>query len=111
MFPAVNRSGLTRIFLDIFMGVNRINTPCTINSIILKAILDYEEISMIISNLKSKNKPTPVLSKKVLLVLIAAGILGYNIKKANTTAVIADKSISKYKPIEGHLVFTCNVNG
>ena len=66
---------------------------------------------MLISNLKSKNKPTPVLSKKVLLVLIAAGILVYSIKKANTTAVIADKSISKYKPIEGHLVFTCNVHG
>ena len=52
-----------------------------------------------------------MLVKKVLLVLIAAGILGYSTKKENTTAVIADKSISKYKPIKGHLVCTYNVNG
>ena len=66
---------------------------------------------MLIFNLKSKNKPAPVLVKKVLLVLITTGILGYSIKKTSTTAGIADKSVSKYKPIEGRLVFTCNANG
>ena len=93
------------------MGVNRINGICTIDNRILTAIVDYEESTMLIFNLKSENKLAPVLVKKVLLVLISAEILGYSIKKANTTAVIADKSVSKYKPTEGHLVFTCNENG
>ena len=102
MFPAVNRSGLTRILLDIFMGVNRINGTCTIDNSILKAIVEFEESSMLIFDLKSKNKPALVLVKKVLLVLIAAGILGYSMKNTNTAAEKVDKSVSKYKPNEGH---------
>ena len=107
----MDRSEFTRILLDIFIGENRIHGACTIDKNILKAMLDYKDISMLIFNLKRKNKPAPVIVKKVLLVLIAAGILGYSTKNTNTSAEKVDKSVSKDKPIEGRLVFTCNING
>ena len=93
------------MLLDLFLGENRIDQRPSIRSVLLNAMVGYPNSHRLIFGINSDKKPTPVLVKKALLVLIASGLLEYKI-----SSVVKDWVTTRGK-IYAHLGFVLNVNG
>ena len=105
MFPLISRDGVTSVLLDLFLGENRIDGRPSIKTILLNAIVDYPSSNRLIFGANTDKKPTPILVKKALLVLIASGLLGYKI----SSNVVDGKTV--HGEIYAHLGFVLNVDG
>ena len=66
--------------------------------------MDYSNSHRIIFGVNSVKKPTPVLVKKSLLVLIASGLLGYEI-----SSIVKD-GVTTYGEIYAHLGFVLDAS-
>ena len=104
MFPAIIREGVTSVLLYLFVGKARIESQVSIGDVLLKKICTYKSASRIIFGIKTDKSPAPVSVKKMLLVLLAAGILGYDIVKKKTNR--DNKEEITYGEIFGCLSFT-----
>ena len=109
MFPAIIREGVTSVLLDLFVGSARIESRVSIGDVLLKKICAYKSVSRIIFGIKTDKPPAPVSVKKMLLVLLAAGILGYDIVKKKTNR--DNKEEITYGEIFGFLSFTIDSDG
>ena len=105
MFPLIIRDGVTSVLLDLFLGENRIHGKPSIKTILLNAIVDYPSSNRLIFGANTDKKPTPILVKKALLILIASGLLGYKI----SSNVVDGATV--HGEIYAHLGFVLNVNG
>ena len=105
MFPSLRRDGVTSVFLDLFLGENRIECKPSIKSILLDAIVEYPNSNRLLFGTNTDKKPAPVLVKKALLVLIASGLLGYKISSAKVDGV------TTHSEIYAHLGFVLNADG
>ena len=73
--------------------------------IILNAIVDYPSSNRLLFGTNSDKKPTPVLVKKDLFVLIATGLQGYKILS------VVVNGVTTHSQIYAHLGFVLNVDG
>ena len=109
MFPAIIRESVTSVLLDLFVGSNRIEGRVSIGDVLIKNICAYKSVNRIIFGIKTHKPPAPVTVKKMILVLLAAGILGYDIVKKKTSK--DNKEEITYGEIFGFLSFTRNSDG
>jgi len=105
MFPLMRREGVTTVLLDLFLGENRIDQRPSIKSVLLNAVVNYPNSHRLIFGVNSDKKPTPVMVKKTLLVLIASGLLGYKI-----SSEVKD-GVTTHGDIYAHLGFVLDVSG
>ena len=64
--------------MDLFSGVNRISEAITFDPVIVDSIVNYKESNRLIFGVKSDKKPAPIEVKKLVLILVSAGILGHS---------------------------------
>ena len=79
LFPKLDKSGVTSIVLDLFAGPNAMKVPAVLDKALVDALKAYPESNRLLFGMNSKKKPEPVLLKKMILMLLAARILTYNV--------------------------------
>jgi hypothetical protein len=87
LFPAVNKAAIKGVLYDIFMGSRQVQRPI-FHTTLMEAFRNYPSANLNIFGSKAKSLPTPQKIKQMLLMLLAAGILDFNVKKENTEITI-----------------------
>ena len=64
--------------MDLYSGDKRIGGDITFDSVLVDALRKYPDRDRLIFGAKTKNQPSPINVKKLLLALIAANILTYS---------------------------------
>lgn len=94
------------MFLDLFLGENRIEYKPSVKTILLDAIVGYPNCTRFVFDANSTDKkPTPVLVKNALLVIIVSGLLVCKI-----SSVVVD-GVTTHSEIYAHIGFVLNVDG
>ena len=78
MFPPVVREGVCLILMDLFSGEKRISGDVVVDTILVENIKKYPNSNRMIFGVSSNKKPPPVNVKKLVLVLLASGILSHS---------------------------------
>lgn len=79
LFRRLKRDGVTQVLLDAFLK----EPPMTIDDVLIQYIIDYKNSHSILFGSKSKTKPEASKVKKMILTLIAAGIITHDVKFAD----------------------------
>ena len=64
--------------MDLFSGENRIAGAITFDPAFVDSIIKYKRSNRLIFGVKSDKKPAPIEVKKLVLILVSAGILGHS---------------------------------
>jgi hypothetical protein len=97
LFPKLSKSGVTTIFLDLFVGPNAMQAQAVLDKALVDALKKYPGSNRVLFGTNSDRKPEPVMLKKMILVLLAARILTYSVdtkesadkKKKSTITIVA----------------------
>jgi hypothetical protein len=72
------KNGVQSVFFDVFLGENAVDN-LTLGNNLISAIQQYPASNNLQFGWKGNNKPEPCHLKKVVLMLVAAKILGFHI--------------------------------
>ena len=101
-FPSLRKDGVKRAVLDIFLGARMVAKP-TFDSVLVDALRSYPNAQFELFHSNATKPPQPKQIKQLLLMLLAAGILSYNI-------VFDDDDTERKAPIIiGRLSFTVDM--
>jgi hypothetical protein len=78
-FPKLAKAGVQTVLFDVFLGDNAPTTPLTLGDSLISAIRQYPRSNNLMFGWLATNKPEPRHLKKVVLMLVAAKILGFRI--------------------------------
>jgi hypothetical protein len=81
------QAAIKGVLYDIFMGSRQVQRPI-FHTTLMEAFRNYPSANLNIFGSKAKSLPTPQKIKQMLLMLLAAGILDFNVKKENTEITI-----------------------
>ena len=85
LFPKLDKSGVTSIVLDLFVGPNAMKVPAVLDKALVDALKVYPGSNRLLFGTNSEKKPEPVLLKKMIMMLLAARILTYNVETKEST--------------------------
>jgi hypothetical protein len=85
LFPKLDKSGVTSIVLDIFVGQNAMQVPAVLDKALVDALKAYPGSNRLLFGTNSEKKPEPVMVKKMILMLLAARILTYSVITKEST--------------------------
>ena len=100
IFKPVVRNGVVSVLLDLFVGEHQTPSRAYLGSVLVKAIVKYKNANRIIFGVNSNKAPAKILVKKLILLLLAARILGYAIEKKRSKE---DNDKTEYNEIHGYL--------
>ena len=83
--PSLNRPGVCIVLIDLFSGCNRISSDITFLPVLLDKIKQYPGCNQLVFGVNTNKPPTPIMIKKMMLVLIAANILSHTATVATST--------------------------
>ena len=78
LFPAIIRGGVCAVIMDLFSGENRISGTITFYPMLIESIIKYKGCNRLVFGVKSDKKFAPIEVKKLVMILVSAGILGHS---------------------------------
>jgi hypothetical protein len=78
-FPKLVKAGVQTVLFDVFLGERASTAPLTLGDSLISAIREYPLSNNLMFGWLAANKPEPRHLKKVVLMLVAAKILGFRI--------------------------------
>ena len=91
MFPPIIRQGACQILVDLYSGEKRISEVILFDPVLLNAIRKYHNCNRLLFGVNTNKRPTPIIVKKTMLMLLAAKILPHtHVKEVKETTACED---------------------
>ena len=83
MYPRFRRQGVQEVLITLLVQNGLTGLP-VLDGVLVDAIKNYPQCAKVIFGSQSKHKPKPIDVKKLILLLLAVGILEYKVKVNDT---------------------------